>query len=101
MSNDDRIPVRLGTVGSAGPRSHVLLEADLSAATPFSRHSPNCVCCAPRGALARALSRLFVAQVRGEVAPFDEVVVVGRFDQIGLATAIREDVVAAARFRLA
>jgi hypothetical protein len=51
--------------------------------------------------LARALSRLFVAQVRGEVAPFDEVVVVGRFDQIGLATAIREDVVAAARFRLA
>jgi hypothetical protein len=98
MSNDSRIKVRLGAASSAGPRSYVLSQADLPPPSPFGQHAPGCTCCAPRGALARALSRLFLAQMRGEVSPFDEVVLVGAWDQAAVKAAIAEDVVAAARF---
>jgi hypothetical protein len=100
MSNDDRIPVRLGATHSAGTRSHVLRTADIPAPSGFGGHVLGCTCCAPRSGLARALSRLFLAQMRGEVAPFDEVVVEGAYDAATLRAAIAEDVVAAARFRI-
>jgi hypothetical protein len=100
MSNDTRIPVRVGAAASAGPRSHVLFAADLLAPSALQRHASACACCAPRSGLARALARLFLAQVRGEVAPFDEVIVVGGLGAGALASAIAEDVVTAARFRV-
>jgi hypothetical protein len=100
MSNDTRIPVRLGTAASAGPRSHVLSAADLPKPSALQRHTFGCTCCAPRTGLARALARLFLALVRGEVPFFEEIIVVGDFDADALAAAIAEDVVAAARFRM-
>jgi len=100
MSNDTRIPVRLGTAASAGPRSHVLTAEDLPKPSALQRHTLGCTCCAPRSELARALARLFLAQVRGEVSPFDEVIVVGDFGTDALAAAIAADVLAAARFRM-
>ncbi len=62
-------------------------------------HLPGCTCCAPRGPLARALARLFLARVRGEVAHFDDVVLADGFDQTALDAALTQDVVVAARFR--
>jgi hypothetical protein len=100
-SRDARIPVRMGDARSAGPRSHILIEADLPANGAAAAHHSGCFCCAPRNALARALSRLFLAQMRGEVAEFNEVVVIGTSTTPALAAAIAQDVVAAARFRAA
>jgi hypothetical protein len=95
-ANDDRIPVLFGTAADAGPEDAVLrLEA---AASPF--HGAGCACCAPRGAVGRALGGLFLARARGEVPYFRRVVVVSA-DVAGVRAALASDILVAARFRMA
>lgn len=40
---------------------------------PTADHAAGCACCLPRGAVAMALARLFLARVRGEVGFFTAV----------------------------
>ncbi|MDE8347216.1 MAG: hypothetical protein POH28_13745, partial [Acidocella sp.] len=57
-------------------------------------------CCAPRGAAAEALSRLFLARARGEVALFSRVVVMASAAGVALVrAALAHDAVTRARFR--
>lgn len=65
-------------------------------------HPPGCRCCLPRGPVAEALSRLFLARVRGEVAFFKSVTALP-LDQAGAETiraALATDPMLVARFRL-
>lgn len=65
-------------------------------------HPAGCVCCVPRGPVAEALSRLFLARARGEVAFFHDVLALP-FDAAGAAAirdALAADSLLAARFRL-
>ena len=73
---DARIPVVFATAAAAGPEDALLVEEDPPAAAVAARlpadrpdHGAACACCAPRGAWAEALSRLFLARARAE-APF-------------------------------
>jgi hypothetical protein len=108
---DPRIGVRFGTIDEAGPGETLLIEggavADRPGATHFvltprnATHSLGCACCAPRGPVAEALGRLFLARARGEVPWFRSVVaathsIAGRE---AVRTALTEDVVTSARFR--
>lgn len=65
-------------------------------------HAVACACCQGRSPAAQALDRLFQARVRGQSAWFDRVLVL---DEEGagaaVTTALREDSLALARFRLA
>ncbi|QXM26402.1 hypothetical protein KO353_04330 [Elioraea tepida] len=62
------------------------------------RHAIGCPCCfAPRGALANALSRLFVRRARGEVGFFREVFVALPGEEVEEAFG---DVLVSARFRI-
>ncbi|HEX5327130.1 MAG TPA: hypothetical protein VFW75_10725 [Acetobacteraceae bacterium] len=83
------MPIRFGEPSTAGPDSALLLEGDEPAPAgrliarfvirrPARAHPVGCVCCAPRGVAAEALSRLFLARARSEVGFFREVVVVSR-----------------------
>ena len=80
---DDRIPVRFGRP-EAGEA--VLIEGDAQVAPdrPVARfrlapglagHVSGCPCCVPRGPVAEALGRLFLARARGEVAWFHSIAV--------------------------
>lgn len=91
---DARIPVLFAPVAESGPGDLLLTEADLSGAPG---HSAGCGCCAPRGALAQALHRLFLARVRGEVAFFRRVVVTA--PAAGLREALTGDTFLAGRYR--
>jgi hypothetical protein len=65
-------------------------------------HAPGCACCVPRGPVAEALSRLFLARARGEVAWFHAVAVhASPAGQAAVRAALATDQVAAGRFRLA
>ena len=59
-----------------------------------------CACCAPRHQIAQALAKLFFARARGEVAFFRQVVVIGA-DETAIRAAVADDVVTAARYRIA
>jgi hypothetical protein len=110
---DDRVTVRFGSADAAGPDEALLVEgqAPAPAGHPEARfrlvpglagHPAGCVCCTPRGPVAEALGRLFLARARGEVAFFRSVVAVVA-TPAGEATvqaALAEDQVSAARFRL-
>src|SRR5689334_16719300 len=105
---DGRIPVRLGQVQDAGRDSALLLPASAPApeqaivarlpATPPRAHPAGCACCAPRGRLAEALGRLFLARARGEAAFFREVIAVlpDENDQAELRAALASDPLVAA-----
>ena len=103
MSSDShaRIPIRIGPAGSARPDSHVLVASEIAGygARP-SGHVFGCACCVPRGILARSLSRLFLARIRGEVAYFREVVLVTDQDRGALEDELKADVLVTARFYL-
>jgi hypothetical protein len=111
------VPVFLGGMADAGAGDVLLLQGDMPVsagppspgvaaarfeASPPGSHVLGCPCCRPRGALGRALGRLFDARARGETALFRRVVLVLRqpADAASVAAAIAADPVAAARFRL-
>jgi hypothetical protein len=105
---DDRIPVRFTAPRPGGPAPGTALVVEAHALAPRgnplveriapeqSGHGTACPCCAPRGALATALHRLFLKRARGEVAWFDRVEV--RTMRIDAAAALADPLVAA-RFR--
>lgn len=105
---DDRIPLRFGPLAAAGPGDAVLLEGDMPApdGMPVARfrpavlvHSAFCACCAGRHPAAAALGALFQARARGQVAWFSGVVAVVT-NPDAVATALRADLLAGARFRV-
>ena len=84
---DARIPLRFAGAEQAGPVAAWLIQGDAPApprapvvhfALPdrLPGHPVGCACCTPRGPVAEALSRLFLARVRGEVAFFRQVIAV-------------------------
>jgi hypothetical protein len=108
---DDRIPVRLGQP-EAGEA--VLIEGDAAAMPPdrpvarfrlvpaLAGHAPACACCVPRGPVAEALGRLFLARARGEVAWFRSIAVIATpAGKVAVRAALAGDQVSAGRFRLA
>src|SRR5271165_4849913 len=116
-ADDGRVRVRFGAADDAGPEEALLIEgtgADEGAAQTdraamarfvlpirIATHPLGCACCAPRGPVAEALGRLFLARTRGEVPWFRSVVVVTRTaaGADAVRAALVGDVVTAARFR--
>ena len=114
---DARVPVRFVPPDRAGPDAAWLvrdgaaghtatpagvLVARFSLSAALQGHPAVCACCVPRGPVADALSRLFLARARGEVAFFRSVVACP--DDAAGAAAIRAalatDPVLRGRFRL-
>jgi len=85
-------------VGAHGPDGLPSVSFQLGSAA----HPVACACCQGRSPAADALDRLFQARVRGQSRWFDRVLVL---DEAGAGDAVRaalkEDALAAARFRLA
>jgi hypothetical protein len=122
-SGDGRIGVRFGAVEDAGPEDALLIEGEAPAAdiaprdgdAPADRpivarftlpvrvptHPLGCLCCAPRGPVAEALGRLFLARARGESPWFRSVVAVthSAAGADAVRAALAGDVVTTARFR--
>ncbi|MSP04361.1 MAG: hypothetical protein EXR05_03775 [Acetobacteraceae bacterium] len=113
IAPDARIAVYLVPPADARADSAWLIQGDAPApgAGPVARfqssasspgHPAGCVCCLPRGPVAEALSRLFLARARGEVAYFRLVLALPH--NAAGATAIRDalaqDSLLAGRFRL-
>jgi hypothetical protein len=114
QSIDDRVPVRFGAADIAMPEEALLVEgnAPMPAGQPVARfqlvpsligHPIGCACCTPRGPVAEALGRLFVARARGEVAFFRSMVAVVTTSggRTAVRAALAQDQVCAGRFRLA
>jgi hypothetical protein len=70
---------------------------------PWMPHGVACGCCGGRSPAAVALDRLFQARVRGQCAWFDRVLALAETPEARqeVATALRDDVVPAARLRAA
>ena len=111
---DDRVPVWFGSGEAAGPDAALLVEGDtvVSAGHVMARfrlgpgltgHPVGCTCCVPRGPVAEALGRLFLARARGEAAFFRSVVAVVAtpVGEAAIRAALARDHVSAGRFRLA
>jgi hypothetical protein len=104
--------VRFGAVEDAGLGDALLIEGDTPADRPAAArftlpiripaHPLGCLCCAPRGPVAEALGRLFLARARGELPWFRSVIAVTCSAAGGDAVraALATDVVTTARFRL-
>jgi hypothetical protein len=106
--------VVFGGIGQADLVDALLIEGDAPApanrpvaryerGTPAPSHAPGCACCGPRNAVTMALTRLFLARTRGEVAFFHRVVAVP-LDAEGeeaVRAAVQDDPLACARFRVA
>nr|WP_239002992.1 hypothetical protein [Rhodovastum atsumiense] len=107
---DARIPVIFAPVAIAGPEDAVLVEGEIPApeGVPVARFGPQrpghgiaCACCAPRGPVATALHRLFLARARGEVAMFRRVLVqAGPAGEATVRDAVAQDAFLAGRYRL-
>lgn len=108
---DPRIPIRFGAFSDAGPQVALLIEGDAPAppgitcarfALRPSFHPGGCTCCAPRGAAAEALTRLFLAGVRGWTGLFRSVVAVTASEngRQAVRSALAADAVSSGRFRL-
>jgi len=67
----------------------------------LSSHPQACTCCGGRPPLASALDRLFLARVKGQSPWFDRVValVPGEDARAALAATLRDDAMAASRYR--
>ncbi len=62
-------------------------------------HAPGCPCCAPRSAATRALTALFHARARGEIASFRRLFIAVEAARVGpLREAFAEDRFLAARY---
>jgi hypothetical protein len=114
QSIDDRVPVRFGAADIAMPEEALLIEGN--APVPAGRlvalfqlvpslfgHPIGCACCTPRGPVAEALGRLFLARARGDGAFFRSVVAVVATSggRTAVQAALAQDQVCAGRFRLA
>jgi hypothetical protein len=113
---DARIPVLFAEAAAAGPDDAVLVAGDapdvlvagdapdvlVAADAPVpTGHAAGCTCCAPRGAVADALSRLFLARARGETPFFRRVVVAaGPEAETQVRAALDRDAFLAGRYRL-
>jgi hypothetical protein len=106
---DDRIPVRFGQPMAD---EAALIEGDgVFPGRPVARfrlapglagHAPGCPCCVPRGPVAAALGRLFLARARGEVAWFHSIAVIATpAGEAAVRAAMSGDLLCAGRFRLA
>jgi hypothetical protein len=93
-------PAALLCAGSLPSSAGSIAQADFVPGLPV--HAAACVCCAGRSAAAAALDRLFQARVRGSCAWFARVVAMARTEaeRAEVEAALRDDPVAAARFRL-
>lgn len=107
---DDRIPLRFGPAGTAGPQDALLLEEGAGLAATDGRavawfsgragHRFGCACCGGgREAAAVALAGLFQDRATGRVPWFTRVLA-AVVDPAAVAAALRADRVAAARFRV-
>jgi hypothetical protein len=111
---DARIPVRFADAAPVAADAAWLIQGD-AAAPPgaavarfvlpdrLPSHPTDCACCVPRGPVAEALTRLFLARARGEAAFFRQVIAVPA-DAAGrsaISAALRDDPMLAGRFRLA
>jgi hypothetical protein len=113
-SSDERVPVRFGSGDTAGQDEALLIEGNATVPTGHAEarfrlasgligHPYGCACCTPRGPVAEALGRLFLARARGEVAFFRSVVAVVATPagEAAVQAALAADQVSAGRFRLA
>jgi hypothetical protein len=110
VTADDRVPVRFGP-SEAGDALLVEGDAAIPAGRPVARfrlaprlggHAPGCACCVPRGPVAEALGRLFIARARGEVAWFRAVAVAATpAGEAAVRAALADDQLCAGRFRVA
>ena len=110
-SEDARIGVRFGAAEDAGPEDALLIEGDAPADRPAAArftvpirvptHPIGCICCAPRGPVAEALGRLFLARARGELPWFRSVIAVthSAAGAAAVRAALTGDVATTARFR--
>jgi hypothetical protein len=106
---DPRIPLVFAAAATAGEGDVVLVEGEglAPAGVPVARFAPGlpghvvgCACCAPRGAVASALHRLFLDRVRAGGAMFTRVVVVaGPAGEAAVRLALAEDAFLAGRYR--
>jgi hypothetical protein len=119
MNQDSRLLVRFASAADSPPdaATALLIEDGHPAAVPpptavavarfavpvTTAHAFGCACCLPRGPVAVALGRLFLARARGEAPLFDTVVAVtsSAAGQAAVRAALEQDVVTRARFRLA
>lgn len=114
---DARVPVRFAAPDQpgdqAGPEDALLIEGDAPAPPGHAMarfvlpekpaHPIGCACCLPRGPVAEALTKLFLARVRGEVAFFRAVVALpaSAAGAAAIRAALADDPLVSARFRLA
>lgn len=109
-SVDARVPVVLASLSEVREGDAILVEG-APAAMDGAResflpapggHVAGCACCMARGSAAIALDRLFQRRARGEVGFFRRVVVVTATAEgdLDVWSALRNDPVASARFRL-
>jgi hypothetical protein len=114
---DARVPVRLSPAGEPPADAAFLLEGDGKApegagpSAPVARFTPpapsghaiGCACCTPRGPVAEALGRLFLARARGEVGFFRSVIArpASAAGEAAIRAALADDPLVSARFRLA
>jgi hypothetical protein len=114
MATEDRVPVRFDATDAARSDEALLVEGDVAVpaghavgrftlAPGLFGHPLGCACCTPRGPVADALGRLFLARARGEVAFFRSVVAVVATPagEAAVRAALAQDQVSAGRFRLA
>lgn len=94
-------PAALVTAAPPPPKPEAAVAA-VSFAPGSVAHRAGCACCGGRGAAAEALDRLFQARARGACAWFERVLVLDE-DGAGaeVLAALREDALAAARYRAA
>ena len=107
QTRDDRIPLRFGPASGAEAAEAVLVEhgrlaPESGAVARFAgggMHLALCACCGGRHPAAVALAALFQDRARGRV-PWFTGVVADVANPVGVAEALRSDLVAAARFRV-
>ena len=105
---DARIPIRFGLLTSRGPHEAVLAEGGAPGPGAWAviegrgaGHLADCACCRPRSGAAVALGLLFRQRATGDMPPFKAVLAaVGPEGEAAVREAVRDDPVAAARFRL-
>ena len=91
MRIDARIPVRFGPI--LGVRA-----GEFPLTPGGGAHQPGCACCRSRSAAGLALAALFQARATGGI-PWFTGVVADEADRAAVEEALRNDPVAAARFR--
>jgi hypothetical protein len=109
-SVDARVPLVFGALSDLRPDDALVVEGDepIPEGVPAVRlsleslaaHMAGCVCCVPRSAVGQALSGMFLARGRGEVAFYRRVLVITQ-DAAALRAALEDDLLASSWFRVA